>query len=97
MSHDFLGIVPAARVAHDVPPPLVEPQAPVLHHSLEDVRAVDAAFGDGDDQSDAALGTMGLCLSAPWLMDVLADALRPNRNEDTDGPPHPRARDDENE
>lgn len=71
-------------------------QVQALHHTLDEVRAVDAVFTGSDDPSDAAFGAMGLTLAAPWLIDVLADALKPARDRDEEEP-KPRLKDEETE
>jgi hypothetical protein len=90
MSEDLFALMPHARRLEIVQPPLTEvPAQTPPQQSLEEVRAIDAAFAGGDEQTEAAMGLMGLCLSAPWLMDVLAEQLRPAPKDDEDEPKRP--------
>jgi hypothetical protein len=65
---------------------LIEPQMTPAPHTLEEVRAVDAAFVGNADLSDQALGLMGLSLSVPWLIDLVAEQLRPAQEEKEEAP-----------
>lgn len=76
-------------------PALIEPQMTPEARTLEEVRAVDAAFSSGSDQTDAAIGTMGLYLCAPWLVDFLADQFAPPRAEEEEYPHPGRKRNDD--
>jgi len=90
MSEDLFALMPHVRQLEVVQPPLTEvPAQTPPPQTLEEVRAVDAAFAGTDEQTEAAMGLMGLCLSAPWLMDVLAEQLRPAPKEDEDEPKRP--------
>jgi hypothetical protein len=74
---------------------LVEMPRVPLAHSPDEIRAVDSVFVQDEEKSDAAMGLMGLSLSAPWLVDLLAEQLLPSRGEEEDEHPHPRARPEE--
>jgi hypothetical protein len=82
---------PAYRPFDVVQAPIVqEPLRPPVQATPEQVRHVDAVFAaSSDEQTDAALGLMGLTLAAPWLIDVVADALRPDRGLEQ---PRPRVK-----
>jgi hypothetical protein len=64
-------------------------------HSAEEIHALDRAFVADKEQNDAIAGLMGLWLSAPWLVDVIADHFRTPADEEEQerrpsigGPPH---------
>jgi hypothetical protein len=97
MSEELFAIVPVAHrrieVEHRI---LADPQPPAHKHTLEHLQAVDAAFAGNKEQADAAMGLIGLSLSAPWLLDFLRDQFCSRVEEEDDPPrPRPRACDDE--
>jgi hypothetical protein len=87
MSEELFAIAPLVHRSAEIEQRiLVEPQVPPQHHTLEEIRAIDNAFASGDEQTDAAMGLMGLCLSAPWLIDFLTDQMRPPSEEEEESP-----------
>lgn len=99
MNEHVPAVLPADPRPAEVLRPLVV-EAPASHlmpaHTTEEIRAVDQAFVADKEQNDAVAGLIGLWLSAPWLVDVIADHFRtpPDEEEDDrqrtfDGPdPH---------
>ncbi len=89
--HDPAALFAQPHQAEEPAPLIADPAAShgLPEHTVEQIRAVDRAFVAGEDQ-DAIAGLMGLWLSAPWLVDVLADHFRtpPDEEEDVPGPQH---------
>jgi hypothetical protein len=91
---EIFAFLPEPRRVEIVQQPLIEmPRAP-LAHSPDEIRAVDSVFVQDEDKADAAMGLIGLSISAPWLVDLLAEQLFPSRDEHEE-PPQPRPEPDE--
>jgi hypothetical protein len=69
---------------------IVEPQMTPTAHTLDEVRAVDAAFIGNNDPTDQVIGLMGLSLSVPWLIDTIAEQLRPSPTAEEEEKPRPQ-------
>ena len=92
MSEMFAFLPESPRRVEIVQHQLVEMPRVPLAHNPEEIRAIDTVFAQDEEKADAALGLIGLSLSAPWLVDFLTDQLSPPRGDEDDEHPHPRAR-----